>query len=74
MVLKLLAKIFARQKIESVNFPSCYQAKLSPRLLSIPIRQKKTTHSSQKAFSEDVFFPGQKEEKDYGAENKIKPK
>ena len=38
MVLRLLANTFVSQKIESVQFYSCPQAKLSPRFLSLPPR------------------------------------
>ena len=46
IVLRLRANTFVNQKIESVHFYSCPQAKLSPRFLSSPIRQKEVTHSS----------------------------
>ena len=65
------------QKIESVHFYSCPHVKLFPRFLSIPHRQKEITHSSRTAFSEDLFFPQQRERwgEDYGVEKftKIKP-
>ena len=56
MVLRLLTNTFVSQKIESVHFYSCPQVKLSPRLLSLPLRQKEVTHSSQTAFFEDLLF------------------
>ena len=48
------------QKIESVHFSSCSQAKLCARFLSSPPRQKEITHSCRTAFSEDLFSPKQK--------------
>ena len=65
MVLRLLAKSFVNQKVESVHFYSCPQAKLSPRFSSLPPRQKEITHSSQTAFSKNLFFPSRKK----GGEN-----
>ena len=59
MVLRLLKKTFVSQKIESFHFCSCRQAKISPRFLSLPLKQKKITHSSLTAFSEDIYFPQQ---------------
>ena len=73
LVLRLLANTFVSQKIESVHFYWCTQAKLFPRFLWLPPRQKENTHSSWTAFSEaQVFFGGE----DYGVEKiaKIKPK
>ena len=43
------------KKNESVYFISCIQAKLSRKFLSLPVRQKEITHSSQTAFSEYLF-------------------
>ena len=54
-VLRLLANTFVSQKIESVPFYSCLQAKLSPRFLSLTPRQKEITHDTQTAFSEDIY-------------------
>ena len=48
------------QKIKSVQFYSCPQAKLSPRFLSLSPRQTGIAHYSRTAFSEDIF-PEQKE-------------
>ena len=65
--------IFVSQKIESVQFYSCPQAKLSPRFLSLFPRQTGITHTSRTAFSEDIFFPEQKEGgEDYVVEKKKK--
>ena len=57
---KTTANTFVSQKIESVQFYSCPQAKLSPRFLSLSPRETGIAHSSQTAFSEDIF-PEQKE-------------
>ena len=57
MVLKLLAHTFVSQKIESVNFYFCLQAKLFPNFPSLSPRQKEITHSSRTVFSD---FPKQK--------------
>ena len=38
MVLRLLENAFVSQKIESVHFYLCPQAKISPRFLSLPIQ------------------------------------
>ena len=76
MVLRLLANIFVSQKIESAHFYSCPQAKLSPSFLLLPPRQKEITHSSQIAFSEDLFLPSRKGRgEDYGVKKitKIQP-
>ena len=55
-VLRILANTFVGQKIKSVYFYSCLQAKLFSRFLSLLPRQNKITHSSRTAFSEDLFF------------------
>ena len=65
---KFMANTFVSQKIKSVHFYSYPQAKLSPRVLSLPPRQKEITNSFRAAFSEDPFFPQQKGEEDYGVE------
>ena len=62
IVLRLLANTFVSQKIESVHFYLCTQAKISPRFLSLPPRQKEIIHSAWTAFSEDLFFSQQKGE------------
>ena len=53
---KRTAKTFVSQKIESVQFSSCPQAKLAPRFLSLSLRQTGIAHSFRTAFSEDIFF------------------
>ena len=57
MVLRLPANTFVSQKIESDNFYSCPQTKLSRRFLSLSPRQKEITHSSETVFSKVCFFP-----------------
>ena len=52
---KTTANTFVSQKIESVQFYPCSQAKLSPRFLSLSPRQTGNAHSSRTAFSEDIF-------------------
>ena len=74
MMLRLLANIFMSQKIESVHFYSCPQAKLSPRFLSLPLKQNEITHSSWTVFSEDLFFPQQKVGEERIMERKKLPK
>ena len=49
------ANTFVSQKIESVKFYSCPQAKLSARFLSLSVRQTEIAHSSRTAFSEHIF-------------------
>ena len=46
---KITANTFASLKIESVQFYSCVQAKLSPRFLSLSPKQTGIPHSSQTA-------------------------
>ena len=64
---KTTANTFVSQKIESAQFYSSPQAKLSPRFLSLSPRQTGIAHSSQTVFSEDIaffhtaLFPEQKE-------------
>ena len=60
IMLRLLENTFVSQKIESVHFYSCPQAKISPRFLPLSPRQKEIAHSSQTAFSEDIFFLSRK--------------
>ena len=63
---KTTANTFVSQKIESVQFYSCPQAKLSPRLLSLSSRQTGIAHFPEQYFKK-IFFPEQKEEEqDYG--------
>ena len=52
----LLLNTFVSQKIESEHFYSWPQAKLFPRLLSLPPSQKEITHSPRTEFSQDFFF------------------
>ena len=51
---KTTAIIFVSQKIESFQFYSCCQAKLSSRFLSLSPRQTGIAHSSRTAFSKDT--------------------
>ena len=60
---KITANTFVNQKIESVQFYSCPQAKLSPRFLSLSPRLTGIAHSSRTAFSEDIFSWERGEEK-----------
>ena len=60
MVLRLLANRFISQKIESLHFYSCSQAKLSSRFLLLPSQAQGNHQFLRKAFSEDLFFPQQK--------------
>ena len=57
MVLRLLAKTFVNQKVESVHFYSCPQAKLSPRFSSLlsPGRRKLLIPPKQRFLK--IFFP-----------------
>ena len=57
---KTVANILVSQKIESVQFYSCPQAKYSPRVLSLSPRQTGINHFSRTAFSKDII-PEQKE-------------
>ena len=52
---KTTVNTFVSQKIESVQFYPCPQAKISPRFLSLTPRHTGITHSSQTAFCEDIF-------------------
>ena len=88
MLLRSLAITFVSQKIQSVHFYLYPKAKLFPRFLSLPPSpptQKGNFHSSQTAFSGDLFFPQQKggvgggggdwalgEDEDHGVEKVIK--
>ena len=54
-IVKTTANTFVSQKIESVQFYSCPQAKLSSMFLSLSHRQTGISHSSRTAFSEDIF-------------------
>ena len=69
---KTTANTFVSQKIESVQFYSCPQAKLSPRFLSLSPRQTGIAHFPKQHFLK-IFFPEQKEgAEDYVAEKIIK--
>ena len=52
---KTTANTFVSQKIESIQFFSYPQAKLSPRSLSLSTRQAGIAHCSRTAFSKDIF-------------------
>ena len=56
---KITANTFVNQKIESVHFYSCLQAKLSPEFLSLAPRQTGIAHSSRTALFEDIFSWGE---------------
>ena len=57
---KVNANTLVSQKIESAQFYSWPQAKLSPRFLSLFIRQTGIAHSPEQHFL-NIFFPEQKE-------------
>ena len=52
---KITANTFVSQKIESLQFYSCLQEKLSPRFLSLSPRRTGIAYSSRTLFSEDIF-------------------
>ena len=60
MVLRLLDNVFVSEKIKSINFYSCPQAKLSARFSSSPPRQKEITHFPKAAFCENLFSRSRK--------------
>ena len=70
MMLRLLASTLVSQKIDSVHFYSCPQAKT---ILTITRRQNEIIHLSQTVVYEDLFFTSRKG-KDYGAEKMTKLK
>ena len=72
ITLRLLANKFVSQKIGSVHFYSCPQAKLSPRFSLLSPRQKEIVHSSRTAFSEDIFSRAERGVEDYGVEKNTK--
>ena len=72
MVLRLLKNTFVSQKIESVYFCSCPQAKHCPRFLSLSL-QNEITHFPQTMLFENLFFPAESR-KDYEAEKMTKVK
>ena len=51
----ITANTFVNQKIESVHFYSCPQAKLSHRFLSLSPRQTRIVHSSHTVLSGDIL-------------------
>ena len=65
---KTTVNTFLSQKIESVQFYSCPQAKLTPRFLSLSPRQTGIVHSTQIAFSEDIFSWAEKGGENYVVE------
>ena len=62
---KTTANTFVSQKVESVQFYSCPQAKLSPRFWSLSPRQTGISHSTRTAFSEDIFSWAERGGEDY---------
>ena len=60
IVLSLLEKTFASQKIESVHFCSCPQENLSPGSYHDHSRHKEITHLHRNGFFENLFFPSRK--------------
>ena len=59
IVLRLLANTFVSQKIESVHFYSCPQAKLCFRFLSLPVGRRKLPIPPEQRFLK-IVFPQQK--------------
>ena len=57
---RITANTFMSQKIESVHFYSCPQAKLSPRFLSLSPGRKELRILPGQHFLK-IFFPDQKE-------------
>ena len=53
---EITAGTFVNQKIEFVHFYSWPLSKLSPRFLSLFLKQKGIAHSSQTVFSEDSKY------------------
>ena len=70
---RLLEKTFLSQKIESVSFYSCPQAKLSTRFLSSPLQANHYSFSPNSVFYKSIF-PQPKWGEGYGAEKIIKLK
>ena len=60
IVLRLLATTFVNQKTESVHFYLCLQAKLSCKILSLPLRQKKVPILPKQRFLKIYFSPSRK--------------
>ena len=71
---KITANTFVSQKIKSVHFHSCPQAKLYRRFLSLSSRQKGIAHSSRTVFFEDIFSWEERGGSDYGVEKNTKIK
>ena len=65
---KITSNTFVSQKIESVHFYSCSQAKLSASFLTLFPRQTRIVHSSRTAFYEDIFSWAGKGAEDYRVE------
>ena len=65
---KITANTFVSQKIESVHFHLCLQAKLSLGFLSLSSRQTGIAHFSRTAFLK-IFFPERKRGGGGGREN-----
>ena len=69
---KTTANTFVSQKIESVQFYSCPQAKLSPRFLSLSPGRRELRITPEQHFLK-IFFPEQKEGgEDYVVEKNAK--
>ena len=64
---KINANTFVSQKIESVHFYSCPQAKLSPVFIII-LQTDENCHSSRTAFFLRYFFLTRKGRENYGNE------
>ena len=71
---KTTANTFVSQKIESVQFYSCPQAKLSTRFWSLSTRQTGIAHSTRTVFSEDIFSWAERREEDYVVDKNTKIK
>ena len=70
----ITANILVSQKIESVQFSSCPQTKLSPRFLSLSLGRRELPVPPEQHLLK-IFFPKQKEgEEDYGVEKITKIK
>ena len=71
---KTTANTFVSQKIESVQFYSCPQAKLSTRFWSLSTRQTGIAHSTRTVFYEDIFSWAERGEEDYVVDKNTKIK
>ena len=67
-VAKTSANTLVSQKIESVQFYLCPQAKLSPSFLPLSTRQTRIANFSRAAFSEHIFSWAESGGKDYAVE------